>query len=61
MNWAEGIRFCDLSGWQDAEHLAGLAEVGVDELVLVEGPPEDPAAAPDWVAGLAERWLPAPR
>jgi probable F420-dependent oxidoreductase len=43
------------------EDLAGLAEVGVDELVLVEGPPEDPAAAPDWVAGLAERWLPAPR
>jgi probable F420-dependent oxidoreductase len=33
-----------------------LAEAGVDELVLVEGPPEDPAAATDWVATLSDRW-----
>ncbi|TFV60258.1 LLM class F420-dependent oxidoreductase [Mycobacterium sp. PS03-16] len=33
-----------------------LADAGVDELVLVESPPGDAAAATDWVAGLAERW-----
>ena len=32
---------------------AELAAAGVDELVLVAGPPEDPADAADWVAGLA--------
>jgi alkanesulfonate monooxygenase SsuD/methylene tetrahydromethanopterin reductase-like flavin-dependent oxidoreductase (luciferase family) len=36
-----------------------LLEIGVDELVLVGGPPEDPAAARDWIAALADRWLPA--
>jgi probable F420-dependent oxidoreductase len=36
-----------------------LADAGVDELVLVEAPPDDPAAAPAWVAALADRWLPA--
>ena len=30
-----------------------LAAAGVDELVLVEGPPEDPADAAAWAAGLA--------
>jgi probable F420-dependent oxidoreductase len=33
-----------------------LAELGVDELVLVEAPPRDPGAAPDWMAALARRW-----
>src|SRR3954447_2534892 len=32
-----------------------LAAAGVDELVLVEGPPEDPADAAAWAAGLAGR------
>jgi alkanesulfonate monooxygenase SsuD/methylene tetrahydromethanopterin reductase-like flavin-dependent oxidoreductase (luciferase family) len=32
-----------------------LAAAGVDELVLVEGPPEDPADAVAWAAGLAGR------
>lgn len=36
-----------------------LARIGIDELVIVEGPPDDPAAAPDWVGGLARRWMPA--
>jgi probable F420-dependent oxidoreductase len=36
-----------------------LADMGVDELVLVKAPPDDPAAAPDWVAAIADRWLPA--
>jgi hypothetical protein len=33
-----------------------LSELGVDELVVVDEPPADPAAAPDWVADLAHRW-----
>jgi probable F420-dependent oxidoreductase len=33
--------------------VAELAEIGVTELVLVDAPPEDPVAAPDWVAELA--------
>jgi probable F420-dependent oxidoreductase len=36
-----------------------LQEVGVDELVLVAAPPEDAAAAAQWVGELAARWLPA--
>jgi probable F420-dependent oxidoreductase len=40
----------------DVEALAGL---GVDELVLVDGPPDDPAAAADWVAAMADRWASA--
>ncbi|AXN43545.1 Pyrimidine monooxygenase RutA [Mycobacterium marinum] len=34
-----------------------LAELGVDELVLVETPPEAAEAAQNWVSALAERWL----
>ncbi|BDX33534.1 LLM class F420-dependent oxidoreductase [Mycobacterium antarcticum] len=37
---------------------AELVDLGIDELVLVEGPPDDAAAAADWVADLAARWLP---
>jgi hypothetical protein len=36
-----------------------LAELGVDELVIVDGPPKDPHAAADWVAALADHWLSA--
>jgi probable F420-dependent oxidoreductase len=36
-----------------------LARIGIDELVIVEGPPDDAAAAPGWVGGLARRWMPA--
>jgi len=33
-----------------------LAELGVDELVLVASPPDDPAQAGEWVRGLAAQW-----
>ncbi|BBY57029.1 hypothetical protein [Mycolicibacterium sarraceniae] len=33
-----------------------LAQLGVDELVLVASPPDDPAHAGDWVAELAADW-----
>ena len=40
---------------------AALADLGVDELVIVDGPPDDAAAASDWVTELAEHWLSALR
>ncbi|MFE3291881.1 LLM class F420-dependent oxidoreductase [Rhodococcus sp. NPDC059234] len=45
----------------DVGDVAALAAAGVDELVLVESPPEDPAAVADWIGELARRWLPALR
>lgn len=36
-----------------------LAEIGVDEMVLVASPPEDATEADGWVAELAELWMPA--
>ncbi|MDT5387242.1 MAG: hypothetical protein QOE04_883 [Mycobacterium sp.] len=41
--------------------VAALAELGVDELVVVAGPPGDPREAGEWVAGLAEQWSPLAR
>jgi probable F420-dependent oxidoreductase len=34
-----------------------LEDLGVDELVLVEAPPECPEAAVNWVSALADRWM----
>ncbi len=38
--------------------VAELADLGVDELVLVAGPPDDADAAAEWVRDLAAQWLP---
>jgi probable F420-dependent oxidoreductase len=35
-----------------------LADLGVDELVLVAGPPDDAAAVAEWVDSLADEWMP---
>ncbi len=40
---------------------AALREIGIDELVLVAAPPNDPAEVGDWLAALTERWAPAAR
>jgi probable F420-dependent oxidoreductase len=37
--------------------LDALAELGVDELVLVEAPPADPDDVPGWVSALADQWM----
>ncbi|OJZ75229.1 LLM class F420-dependent oxidoreductase [Mycobacterium paraffinicum] len=37
--------------------VGALAELGVDELVLVAAPPDRPDAAAEWVSALAERWM----
>jgi len=41
----------------DPGDVPALAGAGVDELVLVEAPPDDPRAAADWVRSLAHRWV----
>ncbi len=38
-----------------------LADLGVDELVIVDAPPEDARVAAEWVSAVAERWLAARR
>jgi len=40
----------------DPAQAGRLAELGVDELVLVASPPEDPAGAAGWMAELAADW-----
>jgi probable F420-dependent oxidoreductase len=41
----------------DPGELAVLARSGSDEVVLVEEPPNEAAAVPEWIDGLARRWL----
>jgi probable F420-dependent oxidoreductase len=41
--------------------VAALAELDVDEMVVVAGPPDDPREAAEWVADLAEQWRPPAR
>ncbi len=38
------------------QDLDELERVGVDQLVVVDSPPEEPRAAPDWVTDLAAKW-----
>jgi probable F420-dependent oxidoreductase len=38
--------------------VAALSELGVDEMVVVAGPPDDPREADAWVADLVEQWRP---
>ncbi len=41
--------------------VAALADLGVDELVVVDGPPHDANIAADWVSALADHWVSAVR
>jgi hypothetical protein len=41
----------------EPDDLPALAELGIDEFVVVASPPHDPAAVPDWASDLARRWL----
>jgi probable F420-dependent oxidoreductase len=38
-------------------NVSELAELGIDELVIVEAPPHHVDEVPDWAADLAQRWL----
>jgi hypothetical protein len=37
--------------------VAELADLGVDELVIVDSPPDDAREAGGWVSGLADQWI----
>jgi hypothetical protein len=39
------------------DDVGALCELGVDEFVLVEAPPDQPEAAAEWVSALADRWI----
>jgi probable F420-dependent oxidoreductase len=39
------------------DDVGSLDDLGVDELVIVDGPPGDAGAAADWVSALAEKWI----
>jgi probable F420-dependent oxidoreductase len=41
----------------EAGDAPALAALGIDELVVVEAPPDDAGAAADWVLALADRWI----
>jgi probable F420-dependent oxidoreductase len=43
----------------DPDDAEALAQLGITQLVLVQSPPADPQAIPDWIAALAQRWAPA--
>jgi len=38
------------------DDVRALASLGVDELVVVDGPPADAVAAAEWVSALADKW-----
>jgi probable F420-dependent oxidoreductase len=48
---------------RDPQHsdVVALAELGVDEMVVVAGPPDDPREVDAWVADLADQWRPPTR
>jgi probable F420-dependent oxidoreductase len=41
----------------EPDDVPALSALGVNEFVVVAAPPDDPAAAADWVRALAEVWL----
>ena len=41
--------------------VGALSDLGVDELVIVDAPPEAARVAADWVSALADHWMPALR
>lgn len=47
------VALCDLQ----VHDVGPLAELGVDELVIVDGPPRDARVAADWVSALADHWM----
>lgn len=51
------LRRCVALSRADARDVAALADLGVDELVIVEGPPADARRVPDWVSTLVEPYL----
>lgn len=53
-----GLRLAVALASPRPDDVGKLAELGVDELVLVKAPPADPDGATDWVGALADEWIP---
>jgi probable F420-dependent oxidoreductase len=41
----------------NVDDVGRLAQLGVDELVIVEAPPDDAGDAAEWVSALADQWM----
>jgi len=54
-----GLRRCVALRRPEVGDVAALADLGVDELVIVESPPGDPRLVGDWVSTLADRFVTA--
>ncbi|HEY2191727.1 MAG TPA: LLM class F420-dependent oxidoreductase [Actinomycetospora sp.] len=53
------LRRCVALRQPQARDVPALADLGVDELVIVESPPADPRLVAGWASGLADRFLEA--
>jgi probable F420-dependent oxidoreductase len=51
------LRLCVALSDLGTGDVGALAELGVDELVVVDSPPADPSVAADWVSALADHWM----
>jgi probable F420-dependent oxidoreductase len=54
---ANGLRRAVALRQPQVRDVAALADLGVDELVIVESPPADPRLAVEWASILADRWI----
>lgn len=52
----DGLRLAVALAAPRVEDVGALAELGVDELVLVEAPPDTADAVPGWISALADEW-----
>jgi probable F420-dependent oxidoreductase len=55
----KGLRLAVALSSPQPSEVGELANLGVEELVLVASPPDDAGSAVSWVGDLAARWLPA--
>lgn len=51
-----GLRLAVALAAPRVDDVGALAELGVDELVLVEAPPDSADAVPEWISALADEW-----
>ena len=54
-----GLRCCVALRHPEVSDVPALADLGVDELVIVESPPDDPRLVTGWASTLADRFLAA--
>ncbi|MFV8316908.1 LLM class F420-dependent oxidoreductase [Mycobacterium sp. 23] len=52
-----GVRVAVALAAPRAADAGALAELGVDELVLVQAPPDSADAVPEWISTLANEWI----